>query len=100
MKRTIEKFDFVYEFRKIRPKAFSREGLAALYDYFEELEQETDDEIEFDPVAICCEFSEYDCLADVISDYDNNNIRSLEDLKDYTTVIRIPDTDRIIIQNF
>jgi hypothetical protein len=40
-------------------KKFSFEGRAVLFDYFEQLEQDTRQEMELDAViAICCDFSE------------------------------------------
>jgi hypothetical protein len=39
---------------------FSYDGLRLLFDYLEELEDETGDQIELDTCAICCDFSEYD----------------------------------------
>ena len=43
---------------------FSYEGLKSLYNYLVDLEEDTGDNIEFDPVAICCEYSEYKNLED------------------------------------
>jgi len=34
---------------------FSYDGLNALFDFYEVLEDETGEQIEFDPIAICCE---------------------------------------------
>ena len=48
---------------------FSREGLSALFDYFEDLEDSTGEEIQFDMIAICCDFTEYENL----SDYNEQN---------------------------
>jgi hypothetical protein len=39
---------------------FSRLGAYALVDYLEQMEEDTGEEIEFDSVAIRCDFSEYD----------------------------------------
>ena len=39
---------------------WSRSGALALVEYLEELESDTGTEIEFDAVAIRCDFSEYD----------------------------------------
>ena len=58
MKTTVDFNDFRHAFNAIRPDNFSREGLEQLFDYFESYEQETGEEIEFDVIAICCEYSE------------------------------------------
>mgnify|MGYP003633042050 FL=1 len=76
----------------------SYEGANALFEYLEELEDSIGEEIEFDAVAIRCEWAEYENLDAVLSDYDN--IKTLEELQDNTTVILIEDSDRLIIQQF
>jgi len=98
MKKTVTEFDFVNDFTAIRPNNFTREALYALFDYFEQLEDETGEEIEFDPIAICCDFTEYDSLREVKEAYED--IETIVDLHNHTTVIEIPETDRLIIQNF
>ena len=55
-------------------------------------------ELEFDPVGIRCDFDEYESLEDVKQNY--QDIKTLEDLKDRTIVIEIPNSDRLIIQAF
>jgi len=77
---------------------FSYEARKALFDYLEELEDDTGDKIEFDPIAFCCEYSEYDNFKKVQENYDG--IENLEKLKDNTTVIEIEDSEKLIIQNF
>ena len=37
---------------------FSYEGLRALFDYIEQLEEDMGEEIELDVIALCCEYSE------------------------------------------
>ena len=48
---------------------WSRAGAFALVEYLEQLEEDTGEEIEFDRVAIRCDFSEYDSLADWADEY-------------------------------
>jgi hypothetical protein len=43
---------------------FSYEGATALFEYFEQYEQDTGEEMEFDPVAFRCSFDEYESLQD------------------------------------
>lgn len=70
MKRTLSLYDFRREFEssESRKNTFSYDGLAVLFDYLEECEH-GGDEIEFDLVALCCEFSEAS-WQDIASDYD------------------------------
>tara|TARA_R100001510_G_C7465502_1_gene84125 strand:- start:177 stop:479 length:303 start_codon:yes stop_codon:yes gene_type:complete len=77
---------------------FSYEGLKSLYNYLVDLEEDTGDNIEFDPVAICCEYSEYENLEEIKNNY--NDIETIEDLRDHTQVIEISGSDKIIIQDF
>ena len=44
---------------------FSYEGTIALFDYLEELENDTETKIEFDPVSLRCEYDEYENLKEV-----------------------------------
>ena len=58
MKMTMTLNDFRDEMTKIRPNNFSYEGLEILFDWFEDMEKMDNQEIEFDPIAICCDYSE------------------------------------------
>lgn len=44
-------------------------GALALVEYLEEMEEESGEEIEFDVVAIRCDFSQYDSLQEWAHDY-------------------------------
>lgn len=48
---------------------WSRAGAFALVEYLEQLEEETGEEMEFDRVAIRCDFSEYGSLHEWAEDY-------------------------------
>ena len=97
MKQTMNEFDFKNEFKKIRPDNFSYDGLTALYDYLIQYEEDCGTELEFDPIAYCCEFSEYENFKEVKQNYD---IKSFKELEDNTTVLKIPNTERFIIQDY
>lgn len=100
MKTTITQSDFRDAFLSSdsRKNSFSWEGLNALFDYLEALEQDCGEEMELDVVALDCDFTEYQDLKDVQDNFPQ--IESLEDLQDHTQVIEIEGTDRLIIQNF
>ena len=85
-------------FEKQRPDNFSYEERFALFNYLEELENDTGDKIEFDPIAFCCEYSEYENFKEVQEHYDD--LETLEDLKNRTAVIEIENSEKLIIQNF
>jgi hypothetical protein len=69
MKITLTESEFVDRFLAIRPDNFSREGLRALFDYLGELEREAEDETEFDPIGICCEWTEYGSAVEAAEAY-------------------------------
>mgnify|MGYP003661338073 FL=1 len=98
MKQSISESYFVDEIVKDEYNSISVQGARALFDYLEEYERDSGQDIEFDLVAIRCDFSEYENLDAVLDDYDN--IKTLEDLQDNTTVIEIEGSDRLIIQAF
>ena len=58
MKQTLTKDTFRFLFNQIRPDNFSYEGLGELFDYLEQCDECSDSEMEFDPIAICCDFSQ------------------------------------------
>jgi hypothetical protein len=88
---TINEYKFSDEMIK---HGFSYEGSKALFEYYEDFEED----IPFDPVAIRCDFNEYENLQAIKEDY--QDIETLEDLQNHTTVIEIPETDRLIIQAY
>ena len=101
MKTYVTKSEFMATFRQSseRKDTFSYEGLQALFEYFEEYEESCGEEIKFDMIAICCEYSEYENLKEYQED-NQSDIETLEELQDETTVIPIENTDKFIIQVF
>lgn len=80
MKITVSKYDFERAFSDAnRGDNFSYEAKHLLFDYFEELEQSSGEEIELDVVAICCEYEEnaFEYIASV--QYDGLNDDASED---------------------
>jgi len=77
---------------------FTYEGLNALYNYLEELEESTGEPIEFDMIGLCCEYSEYENIEELQANY--SDIKSMEELEDKTQVIKIEDSEGFIIQDF
>ena len=94
--KTVNFNDFLEEFRNYgREDQFSYEGKKALFDYLEELSEDLGEPIELDIIGICCDFTEYDSIEEFNHDYSH----TIEDIRDYTTVIPI-DSQSFIIQNF
>ena len=96
MKTTVNFSDFVDGFTKLdRKDQFSHDGLKLIFDYLES------EEIEFDPISICCEFTE-STLDDINNDFDKN-FKSLSAarkfLEEQTNVIGVTN-DSIVYENF
>ena len=98
MKMTMTEYDFINQWPTSRINQFSREGLLALFDYLEHLEQDCGINIEYDPIAFCCDYTEYENIQEASSEYDGFD--TVEDFEGYTTVIEVPNTKKLLIQNF
>lgn len=70
MKQEITKTEFMDSFlqNETYKNNFSYDGLSELYDFLEQLEEDCNMEIEFDMVAICCEYEET-CYKDFVGNY-------------------------------
>jgi hypothetical protein len=97
MFQQINEYDFIKAFEQVRPDNFSRAGLSALYDYFEQLEEDIGNPIELDVIAICCEYSEYESLEEFQKDY-GDDYQSIDEIEQVTTVIPVDDSGFIILQ--
>lgn len=94
-----------------RGDQFSGEGLIALFDYLDELSEALGEDIKIDVIGLCCDFTEYDSLQDLIeayldgmaselvNDIDENKKDILGYFKDKTQVIEV-DGGSYIIENF
>ena len=89
MKTTINFYEFSRWFEQHRPNNFSRVGLTALFDYLEEYEDSTGESIEFDPIALCGEYTEYDNIAEFQLDYGSEDYPDKDAIMDYTDVIPV-----------
>lgn len=110
MKTTISVYDFRDAFIKCgRKDQFSYEALGMLFDYFEQYEDGTGEEIELDPIAVCCEFAE-ESPEDIAANYEID-ISAAEDSKeemrivmeyldDRTSVVGETSTGYIVYQQF
>jgi hypothetical protein len=91
-----------------RKDNFSYEGLEALFDYLTEYENDLGEDIEFDPIAICCEYSEHESVLacaieqgfepDEEEDEDEQKKSALEYLQQHTQVIEF--SNGIIMQDY
>ena len=103
MKETVTVYRFRDAFKQsdTYKNNFSYEGLHALFEYIEQVEEDIGEEYEFDMVGICCDYTEYDSLEDFNADYSSDDkVYTLDDIREETVVIEIPDTERFIIGEF
>jgi hypothetical protein len=103
MKTTVNIYQFRNEFQSIRPNNFSYEGLGILFDYLEELENDTGEELELDVIALCCDYNE-ETLNDIINNYDieiDEDEDKLEQVKYFleqnTMIVGVLDDEETII---
>lgn len=69
----VQSINNVYQFREAfrlagRMDQFSYEGLEVLFDYLEQLSEDTGEPIELDVVALCCEYYE-SSIEEIIDQY-------------------------------
>lgn len=100
MKHNVNEYDFVNAFDQCdRTNNFTRTGRFALYEYLIEIEEDCGIEIELDPIAICCGFTEYDNIAEFNDNY-NEEFESTDDLYGHVTVIEGYDDFKFIIEDY
>ena len=97
MKKSVSFYDFEKAFAEIRPNHFTRAGLKALFDYLENFEAETGEEIELDVIALCGDFVEYENIAEFNRDY-GTNYESRDEIRE--TIVIDVDDDAFIIEAF
>jgi hypothetical protein len=98
MKKTLTFQDFRDAFEGSSYKNnFTYEGKRALFDYLENYEEETGEQVELDTVALCCEYTEYANLKELQDNY--TDTKSMEELEANTIVIPV-ESGSIIIANF
>lgn len=80
MYKTINLYEFAQWFSDsdTYKNNFTRPALIALYDYLEEYEESTGEKMEFDPIALCCEYSEYTSAWDAMYQYQPEDMPLVE----------------------
>ena len=94
MKITLNKKNFLEQVRQhSRWKTFSYEAWVQIYEW----ENEMNSDVEYDPVAFCCEYAEYESFKKLKEDY--NDIKTFDDLEGKTWVSNLPE-GRVLIRQF
>ena len=100
MKQTITESEFKNTMQRVRPDQFSWEALGALFDYYTEYEQSAGEELDFDPIAICCDWTEYESLKEFQEAY-SDEYKTLDDIDEASFVIRVGNDDGpFLVHNF
>ena len=79
--------------------SFSYEGLEALYNYLEQYSEDLGEDLEMDVVAFSCDYSEYNSLQEFQENY-GEEYKTIDDIEEQTTVIKLKDNTSFIIQQF
>lgn len=92
MKMTIYQDDFVELFKKCgRENNFSRSSLYKIFDYYEQIEEDLDEDVTVDVIGICCDWSETTVVTKEIEGkevhYVEDYSMEFEDFCDHTTVL-------------
>ena len=101
MKTILSTNEVINELRRDEYAGWSYEGAKAIAQYLKEYEESTGEELQFDPVAIRCEFTEYENAIEAAAQYTSElttEAAALEYLQDHTTVIEFD--GGVIIQAF
>ena len=72
MKQTVNFYTFQKAFQDLRPNSFTYEGLRALFEYLEELEDSNGTELELDVIALCGDYIEYASAEEYAKDYSDD----------------------------
>tara|TARA_R100000426_G_scaffold76388_1_gene53856 strand:- start:154 stop:438 length:285 start_codon:yes stop_codon:yes gene_type:complete len=94
MKITLNKKNFIEQVRQhYRWKQFSLEGWKQIFEW----EDEMGSDVEYDPVAFCCTYAEYESFEKLKEDY--SNIETFDDLEGKTWVANLS-KGRVLIRQF
>ena len=94
MKITLNKKNFIEQVRQhYRWKQFSYEAWEQIFEW----EDEMGSDVEYDPVAFCCTYAEYESFEKLKEDY--SNIETFDDLEGKTWVANLSE-GRVLIRQF
>ena len=95
---TLDEYQFVDRLMKIRPENFSHKGALSLFHWYEDLSEGIGENIEFDPIAICVEWNEYESHKEALEEY---GLESIDELYERTVVLPVvEDSENILVQQY
>jgi len=84
MKKTLSFCDFEKEFIDSNCyNDFGYEGLKALFNFLEEYEQESGEELELDVIALCCDYTKFDSAQEAYKEYNSDETVTEEEAFDW-----------------
>jgi len=92
MKKTINLYQFRDAFMDIRPDSFSYEGLELLFNWYDEYEDSTGEEMELDVIAICGDWNE-STVEEIINDYIVSTHKGKTSVYNDTVKVALEDCD-------
>lgn len=104
MKQTINFTTFANAFRNSdsRKDQFSYEALELIFDYIEDFERDTGEQVEFDMIGVCCEWAEED--AETLAQYYGFDSAApedvLESMQDATQVAGVTSAGKVVYVQF
>jgi hypothetical protein len=109
MKTTVTFSSFIDSFKSVdRYDSFGYQALRVIFDYLEELENSTGEELELDVIAICCDYTSqnYKDIAESYGielddqDSEEDQCKQVKDFLEVETIV-LGETDcEIVYQNF
>lgn len=89
MIQEVTESDFINGFKECgREENFTFLGRRSMYQFFKMMEEDIDESLLFDPIAICCEFTEYESLDEINQAY-GINLKTLDELGELTIYIAV-----------
>lgn len=77
--------DLYHDLKRMGRDNFTYNGAKALMEYLKDIAKDIGEPCEYDPIAYCCEFTEYSSIESFNDD--NDESLTLDQLRDRTTVI-------------
>lgn len=86
--KTVNTSELFHDLKAMGRDNFSYEGAKALMECLDEFSDDIGEPIEYDPIAFCCEYSEYESLQDFNEQYNSADpFDSWDEVQENTVVI-------------
>ena len=82
IKETVNEYHFTSTLLKDEYARWTYGATKALFDYLEQLSEEMEQDIELDPVAIRCDWTEYDSAWDAMLQYQPEDMPTVDEVTD------------------